>query len=343
MIKLILRQILFIITTFFGVTIITFGLLLLAPEVTTSESTAIINPTVVDITTDSRQIADDNIFQKYYHYLGNIFKGDLGVSKVSRVPVVDEFLTHLPASIELVVLSSMVAMVIGMPLGVISAINHGNLIDKLINNISMISYSMPIFWWGILLIMFFSLSLGVTPVAGRLSFLFDIEPVTGFMLIDTMISEEANHMDAFKDALLHLALPVLALATLPTAIISRMTRQTMLDTLTKDYILTAQAKGLSKFKIYWVHGLRNALIPLTNMLGLQISTLMTGAMLTEYLFSWPGIGKWILDALEKSDFESLQAGILITTTLVIFINAAIELLQVWLNPKIRKHIRIYNG
>ncbi|MCP3674813.1 MAG: ABC transporter permease subunit [Gammaproteobacteria bacterium] len=328
MIKLILRQFFFIITTFFGVTIITFSLLQLG--------TATIPENIGNLTNES-------IIQQYFHYLSAIFKGDLGISSVTRVAVTDEFLSHLPASIELVVLASAMALLIGLPLGVIAAINHRKIADTLINNISMISYSMPIFWWGILLIMFFSLSLGITPVSGRLSFLFDIEPVTGFILIDTLMSNEANHMDAFQDAILHLILPVIALATLPTAIITRMTRQAMLETLSNDYILTAQAKGLSRFKIYWVHGLRNALIPIIEMLGLQISTLMTGAMLTEYLFSWPGIGKWIIDALEKNDFESLQGGILITTTLVIFINAFIELFQIWLNPKLRKKVKIYNG
>ncbi len=328
MIKLILRQLFFIVTTFFGMTIITFSLLQLGTQTVAKNIESIVN---------------EGIIQQYFQYLLNVFKGDLGISSVSRIAVTDEFLSHLPASIEVVVLASFISLIIGLPLGVVAAINHRRLLDKFINNISMISYSMPIFWWGILLIMFFSLSLGITPVAGRLSFLFDIEPITGFILIDTLISNEPNHMDAFNDAILHLILPVTVLATLPTAIITRMTRQAMLETLSNDYILTAQAKGLSRFQIYWVHGLRNALIPVTEMLGLQISTLMTGAMLTEYLFSWPGIGKWIIDALEKNDFESLQGGILITTILVIFINTFIELLQIWLNPKLRKKVKIYNG
>ena len=341
MIKLIFRQLLFIITTFFGVTIITFSLLQLSPTKDDNISAPI------DLSQSIPEVIEPqitkNIVLQYFHYINSVFQGDLGISSTTRIAVTDEFISHLPASIELVVLASVLALIVGLPLGVIAAINHRRMSDTLINNISMIAYSMPIFWWGILLIMFFSLTLGMTPVAGRLSFLFDIEPVTGFMLIDTLLSNEPNHMDAFKDAIIHLILPVIALATLPTAIIARMTRQSMLDTLSNDYILTAQAKGLSRFKIYWVHGLRNALLPLTEMLGLQISTLMTGAMLTEYLFSWPGIGKWILDALEKNDFESLQGGILITTTLVIFINAFIELFQIWLNPKLRKKVRIYNG
>jgi len=337
MTKLFLRQILFVISTFLGVTIITFSLLMLAPEDIETN-----NLTTANVVNNEQQV-EKNIIQLYFQYLGNTLKGDLGTSSQSGAPVTDEFLSALPASVELVVLATIIAFIIGIPLGVFAAIRHHQFTDKLINYISMVAYSIPVFWWGLLLIMFFSLNLGITPVAGRLSFLFDIEPVTGFILIDTLISDEANHMDAFRDAIMHLLLPVIVLATLPTATIIRITRQTMVVALSKDYILTARAKGLSKFKIYWIHGLRNAITPLIDMLGLQVSTLMTTAMLTEYLFFWPGIGKWLLDALEKNDFESLQGGILITTIMVILINSAIELIQAWLNPKIRKPRRIYSG
>lgn len=332
MIKLIFRQIFFIVTTFIGVTIVSFYLHTLSP----------INTNGANQNTNSEQVAPNNL-QRYLSYLNNVFEGDLGISSSTRKPVSTEFISHLPASIELVFLASLIAIFVGLPLGVISAIKHRKLTDTIINDVALLAYSMPIFWWGILLIMVFSLSLGVTPVAGRLSFLFDIEPVTGFILIDTLISDQPYRLDAFKDAIKHLILPVVVLATLPTAIIVRMARQSMIETLSEDYIITAQAKGLSSFRIYWIHGLRNALIPFTNMLGLQISTLMTGAMLTEYLFAWPGIGKWLLDAVVKGDYQALQGGILITTTLVIFINATIELIQGWLNPRVRIKTRIYNG
>ena len=336
MIKLFFRQIFFIITSFIGVTLITFYLQTLTPTLATVTLTESINVST-DIIENKRQ------YQEYFEYLSATFHGDLGVSTYTRKPVVTEFLTRLPASVELVTIASILALIIGLPLGIIAAINHRKTTDIIINKTSIIAYSMPIFWWGIILIMYFSLNLSLTPVAGRLSFLFDIEPVTGFILIDTFISEQPYRMEAFKDAIQHLLLPVTALATLPTAVIARMARQTMLETLTKDYILTAQAKGLSSFKIYWIHGFRNALIPFTNMLGLQVSTLMTSAMITEYLFAWPGIGKWVIDALAKGDFQSLQGGILIITMMVIFINAFIELIQAWLNPKIRNTTRIYNG
>ncbi len=337
MTKLFFRQILFVISTFLGISIITFSLVKFAPK---NIDTANLE---ISSNANTGHTIEENIFKQYFHYLDNILDGDLGTSSQTGLPVMDTFLSHLPASVELVVIASLIAFILGIPLGVIAAIKYHQLTDKIINLTAMVAYSIPVFWWGLLLIMFFSLNLGVTPVAGRLSFLYDIEPVTGFILIDTLISTEANHMAAFSDAIMHMLLPILVLATLPTAIIIRITRQTMVLALSKDYILTAQAKGLSTFRIYWVHGFRNAIIPLIDMLGLQISTLMTTAMLTEYLFFWPGIGKWLLDALEKGDYQSLQGGILITTIMVILINAIIELLQAWLNPKIRKSKRIYSG
>ncbi len=336
MIKLVLRQVFFMVTSFFGITLITFYL-------QTLQSTA--DATVASLTETTAEIESQQVVinpPSYFTYLSNVLQGDLGTSRTSGMQVSNEFLTHLPASVELVVLATILAILIGLPLGVISAIYHRRATDLVINNLSLIAYSMPIFWWGIILLMYFSITQGVTPVAGRLNFLFDIEPVTGFILIDTFFSEESYRIDAFKDAINHLLLPVIVLATLPAAIIARLARQNMIQTLSKDFILTAQAKGLSSFRIYWIHGLRNAMIPFLDMLSLQISTLMTGAMLTEYLFSWPGIGKWIIDALQNNDYQSLQGGILLTTIMVVFINASIELLQIWLNPRLRKQDRISN-
>ncbi|PCJ48150.1 MAG: peptide ABC transporter permease [Gammaproteobacteria bacterium] len=341
--KLFFRQIFFIITSFFGVSIICFYLLSLTTNTQTQSNIISSLQETTSEESPKHVPKKTNVVQAYFKYLNQVFNGDLGISSSSREPVTSEFLSHLPASIELVFLASLIAVFIGLPLGVFAAIKHRKPTDLIINNLALIAYSIPIFWWGILLILVFSLSLGVTPVAGRLSFLFDIEPVTGFILIDTFISEQPYRMDAFRDAIQHLILPVIVLATLPTAIIARMARQTMIETLSEEYIITAQAKGLSSFRIYWVHGLRNALIPFTNMLGLQVSTLMTGAMLTEYLFAWPGIGKWLLDALDKGDYVSLSGGILITTSLVILINAGVELIQAWLNPSIRIKTRVYNG
>jgi len=314
-----LRQLLFILTSLLGISLISY--LLFTQGVSESE--------VIDL--------------GYIAYLSQIFQGDMGVTKLTAEPVVESFLHNLPASLELVTLATVFALLIGIPLGVIAARNHRSVIDIVINNLSITAYSMPIFWWAIILIVYFSLNWDLTPVAGRLDFIYDIEPVTGFMLVDTLLSDQPYRIEAFWDAVNHLILPLLTLGTLPAAIICRMTRQTMLNTLSQDYMKTAQAKGLSPFRIYWVHGLRNALLPLTNMLALQISTLMTGAMVTEYIFAWPGIGKWLIDSVLQADMVSLAAGLLITSTMVILINAILELIGLWLNPKATHNERIYHG
>lgn len=317
---LLLRQLMFVTISFIGVLIVCYSLLVFTAEENSELS----------------QLA-------FFHYIGNVLTGNLGVSSITSEDVLTSFLNHLPASLELVLFASLFALIIGITFGVIAARNHRTAADLVINNVSIAAYSMPVFWWAIILIVYFALDLHWLPVAGRLSFIYDIEPITGFILIDTYLSTQPYRLEAIADAISHMILPVITLATLPTAIITRMTRQTMLNTLTEDYMKTAHSKGLSDFQIYWVHGLRNALIPLTNMLALQISTLMTGAMVTEYIFAWPGIGKWLLDSLAKADYQALSAGILVTATMVILINSVIELIGYWLNPEIRIKKRIYHG
>ncbi|MCF3992791.1 ABC transporter permease subunit, partial [Pseudomonas aeruginosa] len=193
-------------------------------------------------------------------------------------------------------------------------------------------YSMPIFWWGLILIMLFSVSLGWTPVSGRLDLLYDIEPKTGFMLIDTLLSDEQG---SFLDAVRHLILPAIVLGTIPLAVIARMTRSAMLEVLREDYVRTARAKGLSPARVVFVHALRNALIPVLTVFGLQVGTLLAGAVLTETIFSWPGIGKWLIDAISRRDYPVVQNGILLVATLVILVNFVVDILYGLANPRIR--------
>ncbi len=195
--------------------------------------------------------------------------------------------------------------------------------------VSLAGYSMPIFWWGLILIMLFSVSLGWTPVSGRLDLLYDIEPKTGFMLIDTLLSDEQG---SFLDAVRHLILPAIVLGTIPLAVIARMTRSAMLEVLREDYVRTARAKGLSPARVVFVHALRNALIPVLTVFGLQVGTLLAGAVLTETIFSWPGIGKWLIDAISRRDYPVVQNGILLVATLVILVNFVVDILYGLANP-----------
>ncbi|HWT38696.1 MAG TPA: ABC transporter permease subunit, partial [Paraburkholderia sp.] len=194
-------------------------------------------------------------------------------------------------------------------------------------------YSMPIFWWGLILIMFFSSKLGWTPVSGRIAVEYDIPHVTGFLLIDSLLP--GTDEGSFRSALSHLILPSIVLGTIPLAVVARMTRSSMLEVLREDYIRTARAKGLSPGRVIVVHALRNALIPVVTVIGLQVGTLLAGAVLTETLFSWPGIGKWLIDAIGRRDYPVVQGGILMIATLVIVVNLVVDLLYGVLNPRIR--------
>jgi dipeptide transport system permease protein len=204
--------------------------------------------------------------------------------------------------------------------------------------LALTGFSMPIFWWGLLLIMFFSVQMqGIAPdlalpVSGRMALEFDIPPRTGFMLIDAWLSGEPG---ALRSALSHLVLPAVVLGTIPLAVIARMTRSAMLEVLREDYVRTARAKGLSPARVVFVHALRNALVPVVTVIGLQIGTLLAGAVLTETIFSWPGVGKWLIDAIGRRDYPVVQGGILITATLVIVVNLGVDLLYGLVNPRIR--------
>ena len=191
---------------------------------------------------------------------------------------------------------------------------------------------MPIFWWGLLLILLFSVNLGWTPVSGRISAMFWVDEVTGFMLIDSFLSDEVG---AFTSAVRHLILPSIVLATIPLAVIARMTRSSMLEVLREDYVQVARAKGLAMWLVVCIHALRNALIPVITVIGLQVGVLMAGAILTETIFSWPGIGKWLLDSIHRRDYPSVQGGILMISCIVIFVNLTVDILYGVVNPRIR--------
>ena len=201
------------------------------------------------------------------------------------------------------------AMLLGMPAGVIAAVKRGSVYDQTLMGVALTGYSMPIFWWGLLLILLVSGYWGLTPVSGRIDPIkYYFEPITGFMLIDTLLIGQAG---AFKDAVRHLILPTIVLGTIPLAVIARMTRSSMLEVLDEDYVRTARAKGLSPVRVIGLHALRNALIPVVTMIGLQVGTLLAGAVLTETIFSWPGVGKWLIESIGRRDYPALQGGIML--------------------------------
>lgn len=269
---------------------------------------------------------------QFWHYLVGLFQGDFGQSIVTRRPVLDEFLSLFPATIELATVAILLAVLIGVPAGVLAAIKRGSWFDQTIMGTALVGYSMPIFWWGLLLIILFSGTLGWTPVSGRISLLYFFPPVTGFMLIDSLLSGQAG---AFKSAVSHLILPGIVLATIPLAVIARQTRSAMLEVLSEDYVRTARAKGLSSFRVVGVHALRNALIPVVTTIGLQVGVLLAGAILTETIFSWPGIGKWMVDSVFRRDYPVVQGGLLLIAIVIMVVNLIVDLTYGLINPRVR--------
>ena len=247
-----------------------------------------------------------------------------------------EFLDRFPATLELSICAMLIALALGLPAGVIAATRRGSIFDHTVMGVSLTGYLMPIFWWGLLAILLFSVTLGWTPVSGRISLLFFIEPITGFMLIDSLLIDEPG---AFRSALSHLVLPAFVLETIPLAVIARMTRSSMLEVLRDDYVRTARAKGLPTWQVISVHALRNALIPVVTVIGLQVGVLLGGAILTETIFSWPGVGKWLVESINRRDYPVLQGGVLLVASLVMLVNLAIDLLYGFINS--RPTVRAY--
>jgi dipeptide transport system permease protein len=279
---------------------------------------------------------DQPLAVQYWHYLGQLARGDLGQSLVTHESVAAEFAVLFPATVELAAAALLLALTLGLFMGVMAALRRGTWVDQAVIALATLGHSMPVFWWGLMLIMAFSVGLEWTPVSGRVGIEFDIDPVTGFMLVDSWLADRrGQESGAFASALLHLALPATVLGTLPLAAIARMTRSAMLDVLREDYMRTARAKGLSPARVVLVHGLRNALIPVVTVLGLQVGSLLGGAVLTETLFSWPGIGKWLIDAIARRDYPVVQAGILISALIFIAVNLGVDLLYSALNPRLR--------
>jgi dipeptide transport system permease protein len=275
---------------------------------------------------------DRPFWEQYLHFLGKVFQGDLGTSIVTKQPVLEEFLTLFPATVELSLCAMLFATLIGLPAGVIAAVRRGSFLDHSIMSVSLAGYSMPIFWWGLLLIIFFSGMLEWTPVSGRISLMYFFDPVTGFMTIDAWLSGEEG---ALASALHHLVLPAAVLGTIPLAVIARQTRSAMLEVLQEDYVRTARAKGLAPWRVVGLHALRNALITVVTVIGLQVGLLLAGAILTETIFAWPGVGKWVVDSISRRDYASVQGGLLLIALVVMVVNLCVDLLYGLVNPRIR--------
>jgi dipeptide transport system permease protein len=332
MLRFLIRRLALIVPTFIGISIVAFAFIRVLPgdPVQAVSGVHSIAPERYQALIHQYGL-DRPLWQQYLEYLWRALHGDLGTSISTTRPILQEFLTLFPATVELSTCAILIAIVIGIPLGIVAAVKRGTALDQVTMGTALVGYSMPIFWWGLLLIIVFSGMLHWTPVSGRISLDYFIKPVTGFMLIDSLFYGEPG---AFRSAVSHLILPSIVLGTIPLAVIARQTRSAMLEVLSEDYVRTARAKGLPPRRVIGLHAFRNALIPVVTTIGLQVGVLLTGAILTESIFSWPGIGKWMIDSISRRDYPVVQGGLLLIAVVVMVVNLLVDILYSMINPRI---------
>jgi peptide/nickel transport system permease protein len=272
------------------------------------------------------------IHEQYWAYAKNWLQLDFGNSITTRQPVVEEFSRRFPATIELAVAAMLFSVVFGIPLGFLAAKKYGSWIDQASLAASLLGISIPIFVLAILLKWLFAVKLGLLPTVGRISVLINIDHPTNFYVLDALL---AGDLEALWDTIQHLILPAVALGSIPLAIIARITRASVLDVQNEDYVRTARAKGVSSGIVDRRHILRNALLPIATIIGLQTGLLLSGAVLTETVFAYPGIGTWLVQAIEDRNYPVLQAGILFVAVVFVLVNLVVDISYAYLNPRIR--------
>ncbi len=272
------------------------------------------------------------IHEQYLIFLGKALRGDLGRSVLRQEPVTQEIIRRFPATIELALGAMLIALVVGIPAGVISAVRRGSWFDAASMLVALTGVSMPIFWLGLMMIFLFSVVLHVLPTGGRLDAGTQLAPITNLVLLDALLR---GNIPVFIQALRHLALPALALGTIPMAIIARMTRSSMLEVLSQDYVRTAHAKGLKESVVIIRHALRNAWLPIITVVGLQVGRLLSGAILTETVFSWPGIGRWLVDGIYSRDYPIVQGVTLFIAIIFVGVNLSVDIVYALVDPRIR--------
>jgi peptide/nickel transport system permease protein len=275
---------------------------------------------------------DKPIFVQYGLFLKDALRGDLGNSIVTGRPVTTELLTRLPATFELTAFAMLIAILVGIPVGVISAVRQYSLLDKTTSVLALTGISMPIFWLAMVLVVIFGVNLELLPFPGRLDPTTGITAITGLVLVDSLLT---LNFAGFWDGLLHLIMPALALGTIPMAVIMRMTRSSMLEVLNEDYVRTARAKGVVPWRVVFKHALRNAMLPTITVIGLQAGLLMGGAIITETIFSWPGIGLYAYQSVGSRDYASIQGVVLYGALLFVLINLLVDVLYAILDPRVR--------
>ncbi len=277
---------------------------------------------------------DQPIYVQYLKYLGQLLEGDLGTSIMTAQPVASDILRFFPATLELATIATLLGVFVGIPMGVFAAVHQGRWIDHLVRIIALIGYSAPIFWLGMIALLIFYAKLGWVAGPGRLDVFYDgiVDPVTGILMIDAALMKE---WDIFHNALSHLILPASILGTFALAYIARMTRSFMLDQLSQEYILTARVKGIPEWQVIWKHAFRNVLVQLITIIGLTYASLLEGSVLTETVFSWPGIGQYITNSLFNNDMNAVLGGTIVVGVCFVGINMLSDLLYKLVDPRVR--------
>jgi peptide/nickel transport system permease protein len=275
---------------------------------------------------------DKPVIVQYGLFLKDAARGDLGTSIVTGRPVTTELLVRFPATLELTAFAMFIAVLVGVPVGVISAVRQYSFLDKFTSVLALTGISMPIFWLAMILIVIFTVNLGLLPFPGRLSSGVAITSITGLVLVDSLLT---LNFAGFWDGLLHLIMPALALGTIPMAIVMRMTRSSMLEVMGEDYVRTARAKGVVPWRVVFKHALRNAMLPTVTVIGLQIGLLMGGAIVTETIFSWPGVGQIAYESVSRRDYAMIQGVVLYGAALFVLVNLFVDILYAVLDPRVR--------
>jgi peptide/nickel transport system permease protein len=275
---------------------------------------------------------DQSYPYQYYVYVKNLLKGDMGASIRSNVPIVEEIVVRFLATVELSIAAMLISCFIGIMAGVISSVKKYSIFDYFSMVMALVGISMPIFWLGLMLMYLFSVKWGILPMMGRFTMGLDYHSLTGLVILDSLFSRD---FPLFFNSLKHLLLPAFTLATIPMAVIARMTRSSMLEVMSKDYIRTARAKGLSYRAVIFRHALKNAFLPILTVIGLNFGLLLGGAVLTETIFSWPGLGRYVVDSLSARDYPAVQGCILFFALIMVMVNLIVDILYFYLDPRLR--------
>ena len=327
----VIKRLLQIIPVVLGVTLIAFALIHLAPgdPVRTMLGQHATQQEIDEIR--AKYGLDQPLYVQYFIWLGDVLHGDLGRSILSHEQVTTEIASRFPNTIELAIAAMIFAVLIGVVAGIISATKQYSVADYSVMGLALFGISMPVFWLGIMLMMIFGVFLGWLPIGGRIDLLIPFQRITGFMVIDSIITVNGA---ALISVLRHLILPAIALGTIPMAIIARTTRSSMLEVLRQDFIRTERAKGLSERKVIYKHAIRNAMVPVVTVIGLNFGLLLSGAILTETVFSWPGVGRLVVDSVYARDYPLVIGCILVFALVFVIVNLITDLLYTYIDPRI---------